>query len=1309
MATSRSITTIIKGEDEFQDFCLDLFREVWRNPHAQLYGRRGTGQRGIDIVGDDKRGDPPIRSGVQCKGTETNKPREPELSELRSDVDKAKAHDPPLKHFTFAYAGPRIPALQDEAAKLTELHRQAGLFEVSVYSWDDLLDLLRDFPRVRANHIPLDLPTVELGLEAVAVRIEQDERPPVDDIESIRRIAVHAIKISGAGAASAEDADGPDKWIHEQLDTAKALLLEGKPGAALEALKILQARLPETAGARARFRVRAQLGHAYLALENVTEAIVKFTDAAAYAPKAADKHAYLAYAACQKDEREAAFKEAGEALAIDATHQLAQTVWAEAAPSSLTPEKIEQKVGATAAKDPDIGRILVKRWAAAGNLERALHWADVISANENEKYRWFGDMAAGEALVEAALDDELAKIGGEIDKDQQANIEAAVERFERAWATIKARPDAARWAYVGTNLASAYSLAGRGDDAKRAIDEAFALAPNDRHVRQRKAAADVPRGKAKEAWVLLQAGPDVNAGDAEARHFAAEVALAADDNEAALKLALPLIDELPRERRNHVAWVAINAAMKAKEKDAAFALFSEVTKKMAPDPSVWVAGADAARQAGDFKAAEAIEAELASIDLAALSPVQRFEFALAMSKREHYSLAADALAGLYRPNRASPPLYEALVALLNADRRFEAVALYEALAPEIRDQPRYRRVGAAIYSRAQRLGHAIAELDSLLAQNPDDLRSRLDWVRTLYRNGEAKRANQWLKKSAAPADASPSDLMELAHHWDVAGRPIDAINLAYRVLRDNWGADEELHNAYLGLFFARPMRAKRPKNPTQVEPDAWVQLSDVSGGAIDERTIEAELTPDPARKEIGPSHELAQKLMGKKVGDEIEFGGAIRERRRVDAILHKTIRLLHRAMEQHASLFPGSDTLGRVSLDLDSDNPFEEMKRVTCERAEFTERAEAGYIEGQLPISVFAQIVHVDPYSAWGGLVQRKLAKIRIARGDPESRNHALRNLRMSQAATLDPLTFYQWRDFGILQRAAERFGKFPVAQSFFDLIGQTLEGAKRNNDAKGSLSWEHGRMVMHETTAEQRRATVRYWEDVQTDAKRLCQVVAVESLTTLGGSEQVASLIPGPFVDSIAVALEQNCVFLCEDVVLRDVAALCGVERSAWSQPFMAEGRAQGTMSALDSAKLVQQLVKHNSAFVTVHSEDLTAALSDFGLTKDLFDALSQATPPSVSAVLAQHIWEAWNDSDVSEWARSTLAVRVVTHLRKHHALTLGMIMHDMNAKLEAQEDEWNTTATARSRNARATLLTASRATRDPSELRQRGVNGAA
>jgi hypothetical protein len=38
-------------EDEFEDLCLDLWREIWNDSEAKRYGRKGQKQFGIDIVG----------------------------------------------------------------------------------------------------------------------------------------------------------------------------------------------------------------------------------------------------------------------------------------------------------------------------------------------------------------------------------------------------------------------------------------------------------------------------------------------------------------------------------------------------------------------------------------------------------------------------------------------------------------------------------------------------------------------------------------------------------------------------------------------------------------------------------------------------------------------------------------------------------------------------------------------------------------------------------------------------------------------------------------------------------------------------------------------------------------------------------------------------------------------------------------------------------------------------------------------------------------------------------------------------------
>jgi tetratricopeptide (TPR) repeat protein len=133
-----------KGDDDFEDLVLALFREVWKDPGAKLHGRRGQRQDGVDLYGEDRFGGSGL-IGVQCKhhGSATLLKGKVLMEELREEVEKAKGFQPSLKRFIFATTARRSTALQQEARDLTELHQKAGLFAVDVLAWEDIEDLLR--------------------------------------------------------------------------------------------------------------------------------------------------------------------------------------------------------------------------------------------------------------------------------------------------------------------------------------------------------------------------------------------------------------------------------------------------------------------------------------------------------------------------------------------------------------------------------------------------------------------------------------------------------------------------------------------------------------------------------------------------------------------------------------------------------------------------------------------------------------------------------------------------------------------------------------------------------------------------------------------------------------------------------------------------------------------------------------------------------------------------------------------------------------------------------------------------------------
>src|SRR6478672_12035835 len=118
-----------KGDDDFEDLVLALYREVWSDPNAKLLGRSGQRQHGVDVYGEDHFGKTGL-NGVQCKqhGSATPVTDKALLAELREEVEKAKGFRPLLKRFVFATTARRSATLQQEARDLTKLHRKKRLF-----------------------------------------------------------------------------------------------------------------------------------------------------------------------------------------------------------------------------------------------------------------------------------------------------------------------------------------------------------------------------------------------------------------------------------------------------------------------------------------------------------------------------------------------------------------------------------------------------------------------------------------------------------------------------------------------------------------------------------------------------------------------------------------------------------------------------------------------------------------------------------------------------------------------------------------------------------------------------------------------------------------------------------------------------------------------------------------------------------------------------------------------------------------------------------------------------------------------------
>jgi len=137
----------------FEHLCLGIFREVWSDPLAEMHGRRGQAQHGVDIYSSPQ-ASLGGRYGIQCKGKDHGYGHAVTIAELDAEIAKAETFTPPLVHWILATTAHRDSTLQAEVRRISDRRQRSGLFTVQVLAWQDLQILMADHSTVIEKFYP---------------------------------------------------------------------------------------------------------------------------------------------------------------------------------------------------------------------------------------------------------------------------------------------------------------------------------------------------------------------------------------------------------------------------------------------------------------------------------------------------------------------------------------------------------------------------------------------------------------------------------------------------------------------------------------------------------------------------------------------------------------------------------------------------------------------------------------------------------------------------------------------------------------------------------------------------------------------------------------------------------------------------------------------------------------------------------------------------------------------------------------------------------------------------------------------------
>lgn len=135
--------------EQFEELCADLFEIAWNDPTLVRHGRAGQKQNGVDIVARQG-GRYPI--GLQCKKKARWPVKQLTTSEIDDEVKEAKGFNPPLEAFYILTTAADDIKLQQHVRSINAQHESAGLFQVVLLGWPEIVRRATRHEQVAKKH-----------------------------------------------------------------------------------------------------------------------------------------------------------------------------------------------------------------------------------------------------------------------------------------------------------------------------------------------------------------------------------------------------------------------------------------------------------------------------------------------------------------------------------------------------------------------------------------------------------------------------------------------------------------------------------------------------------------------------------------------------------------------------------------------------------------------------------------------------------------------------------------------------------------------------------------------------------------------------------------------------------------------------------------------------------------------------------------------------------------------------------------------------------------------------------------------------
>lgn len=1166
-----------------------LFSRVYACPLAEMEGRPGQHQQGIDIIGRSATS-ARRRFGIQCK-LKDDLGSNPTLRRktLEAEVAQAGEIDPPLDEFLVVTTAANDTDLSRHARRLTaardnDLHP----LEIKVIGWSQVRQMIGEHR---------DILDWYLGIDGVPALAEQNA---LQHREMMAANAAHFAELKemlDQRIASTErqapvvppSLDLEDPRLTRAIDRIKAKLEEDDIRGALADLEALRADEWEDAGPTQRFRILSNLGAAYWRLGEYLEAETLFRDAAKIKPDDHGALANLAASAASAGDFNESLRAARRLIELDpnSTASLLPLIQAQERidppddPMSLVPAALRDSEEAILG----VAQVLRNRddpdWLTLSGRGAQLH----------PDSDYLARMHADATLHRIATADgaHVGATGQNIPSHQE--VTAAAVTLEQIWrknlGCNPTRPDVP----IAYNLANAFRALNRNWDALRILEEAERFIPEE--------------GQIAHLHAMLLAGLD---REDEARE---RLRLHVDDPASRILLA-QLLTASPTEVRK----LLDGAEMPAASREAMWrdVLVIEARARLEPDYDPFT---DLERVAGEFptnlvpllalaKRADTPEARRSIADrvLPAIGPDTPFADILQTASWLREAGMHDRVVALLdqRTSRQedSLPLRWLFEAWFQIDDRRALVDALDALPSHVAALTRFIYLRERVAARIGDMPEALAAVERLIEAEPESLPARLDWVQIVHRLQLIEQLDAWLATDVERIAGPPELQADLALLMANRGLYDRARSFAYRLARQH-PANRHVVQRFVFITLNPEPDGGSGLGLSRIGQDA-VFVVEEEGNAP--RTYRIEGERDLPRESIDLADEapIAKASSGLREKDGFElpaaYVGLPPRRFRITSVLHKHVHLFRQLMDEFSDRFDGPQPIYKTTVNPEEGAAALDRLIGPLLEAQATARdLNADYIQDARPLRIMAAVHGRSVIDTYDLLTADADTGFLCSVGGDEFHQELLALQHNDRRGCIvDTITLEIIRRYDLLETVHAIAGPIIISQGTVDdFIERADKATLLTGRMKGHLGQRDGRVVAElvhpaqiETAIEVRRDALG-WVSANT---RIHPAVGPAGFAR----RLAAMLVPqlqGQFCDDMLIAADTDLLLLSDDLGYRRLAHAVGINRRAGLLALLR--LAQG-WDELDRGGIVRTLAAFGRArhrFIAVAATELDAALA--------------------------------------------------------------------------------------------------------------------